>query len=88
MIHKVRSWRFFFELCCAGPNKFKAAKNAAHAPGSFSQPEFLKMGAEPQTVKQSALHAVAASLVRESGALHSARANAGFDVPLGDSVLF
>ena len=37
-------------------------------------------------MKQCALHAVAASLVRESGALHGARANAGFDVPLVDSV--
>ena len=37
-------------------------------------------------MKQCALHAVAASLVRESGALHGARANAGFDVPLEDSV--
>ena len=44
------------------------------------------MGAEPQTVKQCALHAVAASLVLESGALHGARANAGFDLPLDDSV--
>ena len=32
------------------------------------------------------MNAVAASLVRESGALHGARANAGFDVPLVDSV--
>ena len=31
-------------------------------------------------------HAVAASLVGESGALHGCRANAGFDVPLEDSV--
>ena len=76
----------FFELCSAGPNRFKAAQNAAHTPGSFSQPEFLKKGAEPQTVKQCALRAVAASLVRESGALHGAGANAGFDVPLDDSV--
>ena len=37
-------------------------------------------------MKQCALHAVAASLVRESGALHGVRANAGFDVPLVDSV--
>ena len=36
---------------------------------------------------QCALHAVAASLVRESGALHGARANAGFDVDLEDSCL-
>ena len=36
-------------------------------------------------MKQCALHAVAASLVRESGALHGVRVNAGFDVPL-DSV--
>ena len=76
----------FFQLCCAGPNRFKAAKNAAHTPGSFSRPEFLKKGAEPQTVKQCALHAVAASLVLESGALHGARANAGFDLPLDDYV--
>ena len=39
-------------------------------------------------MKQCALHAVAASLVRESGALHGARSNAGFDVPLDDSVCF
>ena len=51
----------FFELCCAGPNIFKAVKNAAHT-GSFSQPEFLKKDAEPQTVKQCALHPVAASV--------------------------
>ena len=38
----------------------------------------MNKGAEPQTV--------AASLVRESGALHGVRANAGFDVPLEDSV--
>ena len=37
-------------------------------------------------MKQCVLHAVAASLVRESGALHGARANAGFDVPLEGSV--
>ena len=37
-------------------------------------------------MKQCALHTVAASLVRESGAIHSVRANAGFDVPLEDSV--
>ena len=37
-------------------------------------------------MKQCALRAVAASLVRESGALHGVRANTGFDVPLGDSV--
>ena len=93
-MHKVRSWGnisrqdTLFELCCAGPNRFKAAQNAAHTLGSFSQPEFLKRGADPRTVKQCALHAVAASLVRESGALHGACANAGFDVPLGDSVCF
>ena len=40
------------------------------------------MGAEPQTVKQCALHAVTASLVRKSVALHGAR------VPLRDSVCF
>ena len=38
-------------------------------------------------MKQCALHAVAASLVRESGELHGARANAGFDVPLEDACL-
>ena len=48
---------------------------------------FSQKGAEPQTVKQCALHAVAASLVRESGAIHGARANAGFHVPL-DPVCF
>ena len=37
-------------------------------------------------MKQCALLAVAASLVRESGGLHGVRANAGFDVPLDDSV--
>ena len=62
----------FLKLCCAGPNRFKAAKNAVHAP------EFFNKGSEPQTVKQCALHAVTASLVRESGALHGARVNAGF----------
>ena len=98
-MHKERSWSnisrrkssgneedIFFELCCAGPNRFKEAKNAVHTPGSFSWPEFLNKGAESQTVKQCALHAVAASLVRESGALHGVRVNAGFDVPLDDSV--
>ena len=54
----------FFELCCAGPNRCKSYKDAAHTPGSFSRPEFLTKGAQPQTVKQCALHAVAASLVR------------------------
>ena len=63
----------FFELCCAGPNRCKADKHAAHTPGSFSRPEFLTKGAEPQTVKQCALHAVPASLVR-------------FDVPFEYSV--
>ena len=77
----------FFQLCCAGPNRFKAAKNAVHTPGSFSRPEFLNKGAEPQIVKQCALHTAAASLVRESGVLHGVRANAGFDVPLEDSCL-
>ena len=75
-MHKVRSWRnisrrkssgneedILFELCCAGPNRFKATKNAVHTPGSLSQPEFLNKGAEPQTVKQCASHAIAASLV-------------------------
>ena len=98
-MHKVRSWGnisrrkssgneedTFFQLCCAGPNRFKAAKNAVHTPGSFSRPEFLNKGAEPQTVKQCALHTAAASLVRESGVLHGVRANAGFDVPLEDTV--
>ena len=46
----------------------------------------MNKGAEPQTVKQCALHTAAASLVRESGVLHGVRANAGFDVPLEDSV--
>ena len=32
------------------------------------------------------MHTAAASLVRESGVLHCVRANAGFDVPLEDSV--
>ena len=32
------------------------------------------------------MHTAAASLVRESGVLHGVRANAGFDVPLEDSV--
>ena len=54
---KVRSWcnisrrkssgneeDTFFQLCCAGPNMFKAAKNAVHTPGSFSRPEFLNKG--------------------------------------------
>ena len=36
-------------------------------------------------MKLCALHTAAASLVRESCALHGVRANAGFDVPLGDS---
>ena len=34
------------------------------------------------------MHAIAASLVRESGAFHGVRANAGFGVPLEDSVCF
>ena len=68
------------------PTGFKAAQNAVHTPGSFYRPEFLNKGAEPQTVKQCALHAVAALLIRESGALHGARANAGFDVHLEDFV--
>ena len=75
-MHKVRSWGkisrrkssgneedILFELCCAGPNRFKAAKNAVHTPGSFSRPVFLNKGAEPQTVKQCVSRAVAASLV-------------------------
>ena len=37
-------------------------------------------------MKQCALHTAAALLVRESGVLHGVRANAGFDVPLEDSV--
>ena len=99
-MHKVRSWGnmsrrkssgneedTFFQLCCAGTNRFKAAQNAVHTPGSFSRPEFLNEGAEPQTVKQCALHTAAASLVRESGVFHGVRANAGFDVPLEDSCL-
>ena len=77
----------FFQLCCAGPNRFKAAKNAAHTPGSFSRPEFLNKGAEPQPVTQCALHTAAALLVRESDVLHGVRANAGFDVPLEDFCL-
>ena len=36
-------------------------------------------------MKQCALYAVVASLVRESGALHGVRVHAGFDLPL-DSV--
>ena len=56
-MYKVRSWGnisrrkssgneedTFFQLCCAGPNILKAAKNAVHTPGSFSQPEFLNKG--------------------------------------------
>ena len=100
-MRKVRSWSnisrrkssgneedTFFELCCAGvPTGLRQPKNAVHTPGSFSRPEFLNKGAEPQTVKQCAVHAAAASLVRESGALHGARANAGFDVLLEDSCL-
>ena len=96
-MYKVRSWgnisrrkssgneedTFFSTVLCRSQ---KAAKNAVHTPGSFSRPEFLNKGTEPQTVKQCALHTVAASLVRESGALHGVRANAGFDVPLEDSV--
>ena len=94
--HQVRRWcnisrrkssgndeDTFFELCCAGPNRFKAVKNAAHSPGSFSQPEFLEKGAEPQTVEQCALHAVAATLVPEFGVPHDAREDAGFDSLLG-----
>ena len=54
-------------------------------PTGLRQPEFLNKGAEPQTVKQCALHTAAASLVRESCVLHGVRANAGFDVPLDDS---
>ena len=50
----------FFELRFAGPNRFKAAQNATHTPGSFSWPEFSNNGAEPQTATQ-CLHAVAAS---------------------------
>ena len=38
-------------------------------------------------MKQCALHTAAASLIRESGALHGARANSGFDVPIDDSCL-
>ena len=54
----------FFQLCCAGPNRFKAAKNAAHTPGSFSRPEFLNKGAELQTVTAVCFaYTAAASLV-------------------------
>ena len=77
----------FFQLWCAGPNRFKAAKNAVHTSGSFSRPEFLNKGAEPQTVKQCIFHTAAASLVRESGVLPGVRAGAGFGVPLEDSCL-
>ena len=38
-------------------------KKVVHTPGSFSRPEFLIKGAEPQTVKQRVSRAVAASLV-------------------------
>ena len=74
----------FFQFCCAGPNRFKAAKNAAHTPGSFSRPEFLNKGAEPQTVTQCASHTAAVSLVRECDVLHGVRANVGSDVSRGD----
>ena len=67
---KLRKRRRHLFLNCVGPNRFKAAKNVVHTPESSSRPEFLNKGAEPQTVRQCALHAVAASLVRESGALH------------------
>ena len=77
----------FFQFCCAGPNRFKAAKNAAHTPGSFSRPEFLNKGAEPQTVTQCASHTAAVSLVRECDVLHGVRANVGSDVPLEDACL-
>ena len=84
---RKRRRHLFFELRCAGPNRFKAVKNAAQSPGSFSRSEFLEREAEPQTVEQCAPHAAVAAL-RESGAFHNARANAGFDVPFGDSVCF
>ena len=62
------------------PTGSRQSKNAAQSPGSFSRPEFLEKGAEPQTVEQCASHVVAATLVREFGVPHDARENAGFDV--------
>ena len=73
----------FFNFVVQVPNRFKAAKNAAHTPGSFSRPEFLNKGAEPQTVTQCASHTAAVSLVRECDVLHGVRANVGSDVCLG-----
>ena len=70
----------FFQPCCAGPNRFKTAKNAAHTPGSFSRPEFLNKGAEPQTVKQYVPYIAAVSLERGCDELHGDRAHVCSDV--------